>query len=211
MELAPKSGYYYPNKFARIMIEVLEDIMGKNGLNAILNLANQSEFINNLPPDNLNREFDFADLAAINSGIEDLYGIRGGRGLAIRAGRATFSDALKSFGALAGVDNIVFKELPIQTKLRIGIPAMAKIFSKMSDQLTSVEERENDFVYTVHRCPVCWGRSGEDRPICFAAIGLIQEGLNWISGGKEFRVNESKCSAMGDDVCEFIIHKNPMN
>ena len=34
-----KSGYYYPNKFARITIEAMEEIMGTNGLNAILNLA----------------------------------------------------------------------------------------------------------------------------------------------------------------------------
>ena len=34
-----KSGYYYPNKFALITIEAMEEIMGKNGLNAILQLA----------------------------------------------------------------------------------------------------------------------------------------------------------------------------
>jgi predicted hydrocarbon binding protein len=34
--------------------------------------------------------------------------------------------------------------------------------------------------------------------------------MKWLSGGKEFRVNESKCVAMGDNVCEFIIEKTPM-
>ena len=94
--------------------------------------------------------------------------------------------------------------------MRIGIPAMAKIFSQVSDQLSTVEEREDVFVYTIHRCPVCWGRPRTDKPVCFIAVGLLQEALRWVSGGSEFRINESKCVAMGDDVCEFVIEKTPM-
>lgn len=211
MESIPKSGYYYPNKFALITIEALEDVMGKNGLNAILNLANLGDLIDNFPPDNLHKEFDFAHFSSINQALEEMYGPRGGRGLALRAGRATFSDALRNFGALAGAGDLAFKVLPLQAKLRIGIPAMAKIFSQMSDQISTVEEKEEEFIYTIHRCPVCWGRSGLDKPVCFVATGLLQEGLKWVSGGSEFRVNESKCIAMGDEVCEFVIQKTPIS
>jgi predicted hydrocarbon binding protein len=128
----------------------------------------------------------------------------------LRAGRATFADALKNFGALAGAGDLAFKVLPLQAKMRIGIPAMAKIFTQVSDQHSTVEEHENEFVYTIHKCPVCWGRSGVDKPACFVAVGLLQEGLKWVSGGNEFRVNESKCIALGDAVCEFIIQKEPI-
>ena len=205
-----KAGLYYPNKFGLIMIKALEEVMGKNGLNAILNMAGLSATIDNYPPDNLEKQFDFADISSINIALEEMYGPRGGRGLALRAGRATFADALRNFGALAGAGDLAFKVLPLQAKIRIGIPAMAKIFSQVSDQLSTVEERENEFVYTIHKCPVCWGRSGVDKPVCFVAVGLLQEGLKWVSGGNEFRVNESKCIGLGDDVCEFIIQKEPI-
>lgn len=210
MSSIPKAGLYYPSKFGLIMIKALEEVMGKNGLNAILNLAGLSSYIDNYPADTLEKQFDFADVSAINVALEEMYGPRGGRGLALRAGRATFADALRNFGALAGVGDLAFKVLPLQAKLRIGVPAMAKIFSQVSDQLSTVEERENEFVYTIHKCPVCWGRSGVDKPVCFIATGLLQEGLKWVSGGNEFRVNESKCIALGDDVCEFIIQKEPI-
>ena len=114
MDSTPKSGYYYPNKFARIMLEALEDVMGKNGLNAILNLADMGFMIDNYPEDNLNKEFDFTDFSAINQALEEMYGPRGGRGLALRAGRATFSDALRNFGALAGAGDLAFRVLPLQ-------------------------------------------------------------------------------------------------
>lgn len=210
MDPIPKSNYYYANKIVLITLEALEDVMGKNGLNAILNLAHLPHLIDNLPPNNLERKFDFADFSSINLALEEMYGPRGGRGLALRAGRAAFADALRNFGALAGAGDLAFKVLPLQAKMRIGIPAMAKIFSQISDQYTTVKELENEFLYTIHRCPVCWGRTASDRPVCFVAVGLLQEGLKWLSGGNEFRVNESKCVAMGDDVCEFVIQKSPM-
>ncbi len=210
MSLIEESGLYYPNKFGLIIIKALEDVMGRNGLNAILNLAGLTKYIDGYPPDNLEKGFDFSELSALSVALEEMYGPRGGRGLALRAGRATFSDALKDFGALAGVGDLAFKVLPLQAKLRIGLPAMAKIFSQVSDQYSTVEEKDAEFVYTIHKCPVCWGRTGSDKPVCFVATGLLQEGLKWISGGNEFRVNESRCHAMGDEVCEFIIQKEPL-
>ena len=211
MEPIPKSEYYYANKVVLITLEALEDVMGRNGLNAILNLANMPELINNYPPNNLNKEFNFSDFSTLNLALEDMYGPRGGRGLALRAGRSAFADALRDFGALAGASDLAFKVLPLHVKLRIGIPAMARIFSQISDQYTTVKEQENEFIYTIHRCPVCWGRHDADKPVCFIATGLLKEGLKWVSGGKEFRVNESKCCACGDEVCEFVIQKFPID
>ncbi len=210
MERIPESGWYYANKFARIAIQAYEEIMGKNGLNAILNLAGLSHLIDNYPPDNLGREFDFSAFSSIHIALEEMYGPRGGRGLSLRAGRATFNDALRNFGALAGVSDLAFKVLPLQAKLRIGLLAMAKIFSQVSDQHSTVEEKDNEFFYTIHRCPVCWGRKGADKPVCYIATGLLQAGLAWVSGGMEFRMNESKCVAVGDEICEFVIQKEPI-
>jgi predicted hydrocarbon binding protein len=210
MEQIPKSGFYNTNKFARIALEAYEEVMGKNGLNAILNLAGLSNLIDNYPPDNLERQFDFADYTAIHIGLEELYGPRGGRGLALRAGRATFSDVLKGYGALAGVSDLAFKVLPLQSKIRIGLPAAARIFSQVSDQTTTVDETDNAFIWTIQRCPTCWSRKGADKPVCYISTGLLQAMLEWVSGGMEFRVNESKCCAVGDTVCEFVIQKEPL-
>ncbi len=210
MPIEKKSGLYYPNKIARIYIEAMEDVMGVNGLNAVLNLAGLGQYIGNYPPDNLNREFDFAEFTALNAGLEEMYGPRGGRGLALRAGRACFSQGLKNFGALAGVGDMAFKVLPLQAKLKMGLPAMAAIFSQFSDQKSDVEEYEDHFKYYIRdTCPVCFNRT-TDKPLCHAAVGLLQEGLRWVSGGHEFRVYESDCIAKGDQHCVFVIYKEPI-
>ncbi len=205
-----KSNLFYPNKIARIYIMAMEDVMGKNGLNAILNLAGLKTYIDNYPPDNLDRQFDFADFTALNAALEDLYGPRGGRGLALRAGRACFSQGLKNFGALAGVGDLAFKVLPLVAKLKIGIPAMATVFTNFSDQVSLVAEHDDHYTYTITKCPVCFGRTA-DKPVCHAAVGLLQEGLRWVSGGHEFRVVETECHAKGDPNCVFVIYKEPIS
>ena len=140
------SGYNYANKFGLIMLKALEDVMGKNGVNAILNMAHLPELIDHYPPGNLSKEFDFAYVSAINASLEVMYGPRGGRGLAQRVGRSTFDDALKNFGALAGASDLAFKLLPLKTKMRIGLPAMARIFTQVSDQHSTVKEQEQEFI-----------------------------------------------------------------
>ena len=210
MKIIPESGYYNSNKFARILIESIKEIAGKNGVNTVLNYSNLSSLVDNYPPDNLDRAFDFAHFSMINQALEEIYGKRGGRGLALRVGRITFDDVLKDYGALAGVGDLAFRVLPIQMKISIGLQAMAKIFSEKSDQISTVEELDDSYVYTIEQCPICWGREEEDHPICFYMVGLLQEGLNWISGGKDFRINETKCIAIGDDICEFTIYKQPI-
>ena len=209
MDPIPKSEYNYANKIALLSLKALEEVMGKNGLNAILNLAHLPHIIDHYPPDNLEREFNFADFSALNLALEEMYGPRGGRGLALRAGRATFAEGLRNFGALAGAGDLAFKVLPLSAKLHIGVPAMAKIFSSTSDQLSTVSDQGDHFVYTIHRCPVCWGRT-VDKPACFMAVGLLQEGLKWVSGGREFKVIQTTCHAVGDPVCDFHIIKDPI-
>lgn len=205
----PPSGYYYPNRIARIYIQAMEEVVGRNGLLALLNLVDLGKYRETLPPNNLDREFDFADFSGINQGLFEIYGIRGGRGLSLRGGRATFDRGLKGFGALAGVSDLAFRVLPLSTKLRVGLPALARIFSQFSDQISYVKAFDDHYLYYIDRCPVCWGRQSNGM-ICFVATGLLQESLKWVSNGHEFRVEEIECIASGGSSCIFKIDKEPI-
>jgi hypothetical protein len=208
-EQGDKSGYYYPNLIAKIYLEAIEEVMGTNGLKALLHMANMEHFIDNYPPGNLSKAFDFADFAHLNEAMEWMYGPRGGRALALRAGRKAFDQGLKNFGPMVGVADRAFRFLPLRYKLKIGLGAMAKAFSTTSDQISYVVEQEDHFLYVIERCPVCWGRHA-DAPICHAAMGIILEGLNWGSGGLQFKVAEVTCIAKGDPSCNFTISKEPI-
>lgn len=211
MDPIAKSGYSLPNRLARITLLSVQGLIGENAMEELLRLAHLTHLIDNYPPANLERSFDFAHYTALNVGLEELYGERGGRGIALRAGRATFEQALSNFGALAGTGDAAFKVLPLGSKFKIALPAMARIFSSISDQETSLEEDQHSYVYLVHRNPVCWGRRDEPRPVCYMQVGLLQEALHRISGGREFRVDEAECLACGDPACRFILQKEPLS
>lgn len=209
MKSIPKSGHYLPSKLGYVTLVSLEDVMGKNGVNAILNLANLRSWINSYPLDTLEKRLDFADYSAINGSLDDIYGARGGRGLAMRAGRATFDKVLRGFPFFASVGDFAFKILPAQSKLKVGLGAVARILSQSSDQHVTVTEFPDHFEYTVRQCSVCWGRR-TTVPTCNIALGMLQAALKWISGGSEFSVVETKCCGLGDDACVFTIQKEPL-
>lgn len=203
------SGYNYPNKMGLLYLTALEEVLGKNGINAMLNLAEMDQFIANYPPDNLEKQFDFVFIASLHEALETIYGARGGRGLEQRAGRALFSRGLRNFGALSGAGDLAFKVLPLSTKLKIGVPAIARVFNAVTDQVSNVIEHEDHFIYTIERCSMCWNRKS-DKHACHTAVGIIQEALKWVSGGYEFKIETKACMACGDKRGELKINKEPL-
>jgi predicted hydrocarbon binding protein len=193
-----------------MLLLALEDVMGRNGVNAVLNLAKLRHRVNSYPPNNLELEFSFDELSAIMQALEEMYGPRGGRNLAIRMGRAGFKYALRDFGALLGLSDLAFRLLPLGMKLKVGLNAMADTFNNFTDQRVHVEDETDRFVYRIDRCPVCWGRQA-DAPCCHAATGLLQEMVYWISGGKSFNIEQISCTAAGDSACDFVIDKRPLD
>jgi predicted hydrocarbon binding protein len=202
-----KSGLYYPNKMAYIYVTSVEETIGSEAMKAVYDLAGVPQD-HCPPPNNHAKEFDFAYFGAINTAIDQMYG-RGGRGLLLHAGRATFAKGMAEFGTVIGVSELAFKAIPLVAKLRVGLRAMAETFNKFSDQPCTIDEADEHFVYIIHRCPVCWDRTSQS-PICYGATGILEEGLTWVSGGKTFQVEEVACHATGDEFCVFHIQKEPV-
>ena len=168
------SGLYYPNRLARYFILAMDDVMGKSGMSMVLNLAGLDGA--QLPPDNLERQYDFASLSAISRALEEMYGARGGRGLALRIGRSCFAQGMKSFGALGGAQDAAFRALPMDARCRLGLTALADIFTRFSDQKSTLTEQDKTYQFTVDSSPIAWGRTA-DKPVCHAIVGILQESL----------------------------------
>lgn len=213
MELTAATGgpdYYYPNKMVRIILLAMEEVMGRNGVNAVLNLAQLTHLVNNFPPNNFDRQVTFSDLGALMHALDEMYGPRGGRGLGLRAGRACFKYGLKEFGPVLGIADLAFRLLPLHMKLKVGADLFAETFNKFSDQVVRLGEVEETFTWEILRCPLCWHRRSET-PCCSLAVGLLQEALYWVSGGKNFEVYETTCVACGDETCTIVINKKPLD
>lgn len=204
------SGYYYPNKMGLVILDAIEEILGKNGINALFRSAGLEQRIDNYPPSNLNKEWDFAEFSALDAALDDMVGPRVGRALSLSAGHTAFNEGIQGFAAFVGMADVAFQVLPHRTKIKVGLKAMAEVFTKFSDQPSHVEEDDGCYLYVIERCPVCWGRK-TDKPICHIAAGLVQEAIKWISGGQTYQVREIECVAQGGNTCSFNIPQESVN
>jgi len=202
------SIYYFPNKLVRIILLAMEEVLGRNGIYAILNTSGQSGLINNYPPANMDKVFPYENISKLNIALEDVYGTLGGRGLAIRSGRACFKYGLREFGEELGLTDQTFKLMPLNAKIRAGANTLADIFNNQSDLKVSLREDNHYYYWQIQYCPLCWQRK-VSIPVCYLAVGALQESLYWISSGKFFGVEEILCSAKGDSTCTIRIGKEP--
>jgi hypothetical protein len=203
----PKSGYTYPNHAARTFLVELENLVGKNGVSALLNSAHLEAWIAALPADDDERGVDFAEFSALLAALDDLYGPRGGRGLARRAGWAAFPQLITRMEALKPISDLPARPIPAAEKLRLALHALAAAFNQASDQQCAVSENEEAFLFHIQRCPACWGRKVEDGPACAAIAGLLDECVHWLFGGEPTRLEETECLAYGGTACSFRLPK----
>ena len=201
--------FYYPNRMGRIILLSMEEVMGRNGVNAVLKLASLSDLIENYPSDNTELAFPFKTLGGITDMLESAYGPHGGRGLALRIGRACFNYGVRQYGTQLGLTEMAFRLLPLPMKVNAGAKVFAELFNNLTDQRVRVEEADGKLLWHIDRCPLCWERKAQD-PVCHLAVGLLQEALYWLSGGKVFNVEEQTCIATGDTTCTIVIDQTPI-
>lgn len=191
------------------MLLAFEEVMGKNGLNALLNQAALFPLTVNYPPEDEKRAVPFETISLIQSALELGYGPHGGRGLALRAGRVFFSHGLRAYGPGLGFHAAAFRFQPPELKLTSVLNTLAGFFNQHTDQKVTLEESEQAIFWRIEQCPWCWGRRGFE-PLCQFAVGMVQEALYWVSGGRFYNVGEETCIAQGDPACLVVIDRAPL-
>ena len=202
--------YNYPQKMGRVILLGMAEVLGVNVVSGVLRLNSLEHLAENNPPATDERTFSFETVSGIQTALELAYGPRGGRGLALRTGRAAFKYGLKEYGSLLGLTETAYRILPLPRKMQTGAKTFAELFNKHTDQVVRVEEVDDKILWHIERCPLCWGRK-EDEPVCHLAVGLLQEALYWVSGGKVFNVIETSCVAKGDGICTISIETKALS
>ena len=191
------------NALMRQALVAIEEVMGKNGLNAVLHTSRLDQYIDHLPPDDLEPALNASDYARLNEAIESFYG-RGARGILHRIGKASFEYGIREQPALFGLAGVALKVLPTKARIRFILSRMAGVVKKANPQLQiDVEETADGFAYVAHICSLCYGRQS-DKPVCHLYVGSIAEGVRWVTG-QVYHVEETYCMAKGDPYCRFEV------
>ena len=65
------------NSLVRQALTSAQEVMGDNGLNAVLRASGLERFIGNFPPNNLEPSIQASQYARLYQAIEDFYGLAG--------------------------------------------------------------------------------------------------------------------------------------
>jgi hypothetical protein len=191
------------NSLVRQALTCTQEVMGDNGLNAVLRTSGLERFIDNLPPNNLEPSIQASQYAKLNQAIEDFYG-RAGKGMLRRIGKASFQYAVREQAALLGVAGVALKLLPERQRIKFILNGMVDALKKSNPQVEArLDETGDRLAYIESTCAICHSRHSET-PICYLYVGSIGEAVQWATG-KEHQIIETHCLAKGDPYCRFEV------
>lgn len=191
------------NALVRQALVAAQDVMGENGLDAVLRASGLEKFVGNFPPDDLNPSIQASQYARFNAAIEEFYG-RGGRGMLRRIGKASFEYAVREQAALLGVAGAALKLLPERQRIKFILNQMVSALKKTNPQVEAwVDDNGGRVAFIESTCAICHSRVSET-PICHLYVGSIGEAVRWASG-REHQIVETHCLAKGDPYCRFEV------
>ena len=151
-----------------------------------------------------------AQLKPVRQKMNEVYGEKGARGLAMCSGRAAFKHLLSQHGKALGFEANGFRFLPTRLKLKKGLELLAVWVKTSYGDEAKIISSEKTWLFDVCHCHECSGFSGVDA-MCDFTAGILQEFLAWAGGEKFYRVQETNCCARGDAACRFTIDKFPLD
>jgi predicted hydrocarbon binding protein len=191
------------NALVRQALISAQEVMGENGLNAVLRSVGLARFIGNFPPNDTQPGIKTTEYAKFDEAIEAFYG-RGGKGMLRRIGKASFQYGIREQGALMGVAGAAIKLMPHRQRIKFILNAMVNALKKTNEQVNAwVEDEGSKIAYCESTCGICLGRHSLE-PVCHLYVGSVGEAVRWATD-QEYTITETHCIAKGDAYCRFEI------
>ena len=112
---------------------------------------------------------------------------------------------------MLGMTELAYRLLPLNMKLKARPRGLRR-------NLQPLHRSDGPSRRDTRRLPVshgpaarCAGDAAWISPVATWQSGFFQEGLAWMSGGKNFLVEETACAACGDSACILRIVRQPLD
>lgn len=197
-----------PNASVRQLLLALQEVMGDNGLKVVLQQSDLDRYVDNFPPNDMERGAKFSEYAQIQQAVEDFYGgPRGARAMMRRAGNATFRYGLEERPALLGLVGVGLKALPKGRRMKFILDRIAKASTDEINIPAQIEEHDDHLLYVAAPC-ACEHRVRDAKlgPCCFVTVGALDAAIKWATGERH-DVKEISCMQNGDDACRYRVEK----
>ena len=198
-----------PPNIGQVIVQGVIEILGFQEAEKVFTSFEDEERIDLSNIDRLTTNLPITFLSKLTHSMQQNYSPSVAHGLAARVGRACFNTCIRRYGADSEFTTLAFRLMPLEKK----IDRAAVLFAELCPKLIGVEVRINNqqgaISISLDPCPACFG-SRSHAPMCYFFVGIFQEALYWISGGKTFLITESACCAVSNRECTFTIFTQPV-
>ncbi|MBU7013193.1 MAG: hypothetical protein HXS52_08465 [Theionarchaea archaeon] len=199
------------NFLMKTYLKTIQNIVGINGLNSVLNYSHLQKYVGSFPPDNGKLEVPVTDAQTLFAALYELFGETGTRALSLRVGREFAREGIEGRSAMAKALSLAARLIPEEKKMKMLLDRVAeqtdKMFTSHSD-LPEVEIQEHDDHFLlIHRDRFESDGRKSDKPVCNIYVGMLEYFMYWISGASH-EVREIECRAMGNPADVFRISKS---
>ncbi len=176
----------------RIVMDATEEVIGENGLKAMLNFAKMPYLFENKPDYGYEKLYTDEEYARIIGSYYDLLGVSGAKSIFRMVGRAI----AKRTTGLGLFD--AFKDLPAGERLLKSV----ELYTTISGRGRAFTE-DGVIVYDNTGCTTCAGIESKV-PVCTLVGGFLDDMAKW-AGIQGKRSVETRCKAMGHETCRYEI------
>ncbi|MBU6997543.1 MAG: hypothetical protein HXS41_02790 [Theionarchaea archaeon] len=198
------------NFIMKVYLKTVQNIVGINGLNSVLNYAHLQKYINNSPPDNGKLETPVKDIQNLFHALYELFGENGTRNLSLRLGREFAREAIEERSSMMETLSAASGPDHEERKTRMFLDTVAqetgKMFTCDSGNPVEIQEHDDHF-FIIHRDYFESNGLQSDDPVCNVYVGMLEYFMYWITGARH-EVKEIECKAMGNHADVFRISKN---
>ena len=178
----------------RILMDATEEVVGENGLKAMLNFAKMPYLIENKPDHGFDKKYTDEEYARILHSYYDVLGVSGAKSVFRMIGRAI----AKRTTGLGLFD--AFKELPPEERLLKSV----ELYTQVSGRGRAFMDN-GVIVYDNTACSTCSGIESK-APVCTIVNGFLDDMAKWAGIAGKQSV-ETRCKAMGHETCRYEIRE----
>jgi len=193
------------NMTFRVMLLGIGDIVGENGLKALLRRTSLEKYRDNLPPSNENlEECMVSEATRLDCAIEDIYGQKGAVSILRQVGSMQAVWGIEENKAVADALRQQFDGKGDIERVTDILNITASIISAQMNTDAWVE-MENGVVYYRDRSGThCLNRKSE-HPVCYVTEGFLAGLARWAAPDTRWRATEESCMASGGECCSFAV------
>lgn len=198
---------FISNMTFRVVLLGIQEIIGQNGLKTILNYADLKKYLDELPPNDHEKNLCRAsEVAAADKGVADIFGTNGGAAILFQVGKMQAKWGLEenpdtvtaARGLFAGLDEFATAKMALE--LAAGVVAaetQSKAWAEAdgADILYHIDENTHSFGIT------------SDKPVCSVTSGFVTGIVQWATGKNDWIGREEKCMAQGAPHCTQRVRK----